>query len=323
MLRKLGLLTLAALGAAAAPAQAQTPTVIQYGVVARVAIQWQEIIATEMGLFAKYGVKPEVSNVGASPKVVQGLAGGTFNIGESGMPEVVRASEQGAPVKIIAAEMAAAPYRWNVGKNITKVEDLKGKKIMLGGQKDITVVYLEAIAKKHNLKMTDFDFLYAGSTSNRFAALVGGAIDCTLLAQPFDLQAERQGFKSVATQKDYTPDAPFTAYAANMDWAAKNKNAVAGFVRATMDAAAWLYDLKNRDAAIKTLVNVGAKPEDAQATYDLYTGSLKPFRTDGVMTDAAITYMLKALVAWDEMKEPLPPTSKYYDDTYVKLARSM
>jgi hypothetical protein len=41
------------------------------------------------------------------------------------------------------------------------------------------------------------------------------------------------------------------------------------------------------------------------------------------MTDAAITYMLKALVAWDEMKEPLPPTSKYYDDTYVKLARSM
>ena len=321
MLRMLGLLTLTALAAAAAPAQAQT--VIQYGVVARVAIQWQEIIATETGLFAKYGVKPEVTNVGASPKVVQGLAAGTFNIGESGMPEVVRATEQGAPVKIIAAEMAVPPYRWNVGKNIAKVEDLKGKKIMLGGQKDITVVYLEAVAKKHNLKMTDFDFLYAGSTSNRFAALVGGAIDCTLLAQPFDLLAERQGFKSVATQKDYTPDAPFTAYAANMDWAAKNKNAVAGFVRATMDAAAWLYDLKNRDAAIQTLVKVGAKPEDAQATYDLYTGSLKPFRTDGVMTDAAVTYMLKALVAWDEMKEPLPPTSKYYDDTYLKLARSM
>jgi NitT/TauT family transport system substrate-binding protein len=321
MMRKLGALAFTALAVTAAPTQAQT--VIQYGVVARVAIQWQEIIATETGLFAKYGVKPEVSNVGASPKVVQGLAGGTFNIGESGMPEVVRATEQGAPVKIIAAEMAAAPYRWNVGKNITKVEDLKGKKIMLGGQKDITVVYLEAVAKKHNLKMTDFDFLYAGSTSNRFAALVGGAIDCTLLAQPFDLQAERQGFKSVATQKDYTPDAPFTAYAANTDWAAKNQKAVAGFVRATMDAAAWLYDVKNRDAAIKTLVNVGAKPEDAQATYDLYTSSLKPFRTDGVMTDAAITYMLKALVAWDEMKEPLPPTSKYYDDTYVKLARGL
>ena len=322
MLRKLGLLTVTALAAAAAPAHAQT--VIQYGVVARVAIQWQEIIATETGLFAKYGVKPEVSNVGASPKVVQGLAGGTFNIGESGMPEVVRASEQGAPVKIIAAEMAVPPYRWNVGKNITKFEDLKGKKIMLGGQKDITVVYLEAVAKKHNLKMTDFDFLYAGSTSNRFAALVGGAIDCTLLAQPFDLQAENQGFKSVATQKDYTPDAPFTAYAANMDWAAKNKNAAAGFVRATMDAAAWLYDLKNRDAAIQTLIKVaGAKPEDAQATYDLYTSTLKPFRTDGVMTDAAVKYMLNALVAWGEMKEPLPPTSKYYDDTYVKLARSM
>ena len=99
MRRMLGLSTLVALAAAAAPAQAQT--VIQYGVVARVAIQWQEIIATETGLFAKYGVKPEVSNVGASPKVVQGLAGGTFNIGESGMPEVVRASEQGADRKSV------------------------------------------------------------------------------------------------------------------------------------------------------------------------------------------------------------------------------
>src|SRR5574339_633945 len=99
---KLGVLAVTAVAAAAASAQAQTPTTIQYGVVARVAIQWQEIIATETGLFAKYGVKPEVNNVGASPKVVQGLAAGTFNIGESGMPEVVRASEQGAPVKIIA-----------------------------------------------------------------------------------------------------------------------------------------------------------------------------------------------------------------------------
>lgn len=322
MTRRLGLLAAMALAAVAAPAQAQTK--IEYGVVARVAIQWQEIIATETGLFAKYGVKPEVSLVGQSGKVVQGLAAGSFNIGESGMPEAVRAAEQGAPVKIIAAEMAVPPYRWNVGKNIARVEDLKGKKIMLGGQKDITVVYLEAIAKKHNLKMTDFDFLYAGSTSNRFAALVGGAIDCTLLAQPFDLLAERQGFKSVATQKDYTPDAPFTAYAANMDWAAKNPKATAGFIRATMEAAAWLYDLKNRDAAIQTLVKVaGAKPEDAQATYDLYTGSLKPFRTDGVMTDGAVKYMLNALVAWGEMKQPVPPVSKYYDDSYLKLARSM
>ena len=322
MLHKTGVLALAAAALIAPRAEAQQ--VIQYGEVARVAIQWLEIIADEAGLFAKHGVKLDRALVGASPKVIQGLAGGTFNIGDSGIPEVIRAAEQGAPVKIIAAEMAVPPYRWNVAKNITKVEDLKGKKIMLGGQKDITVLYLEAIAKKHGLKMTDFDFLYAGATNQRFAALVGGAIDCTLLAQPFDLQAEAAGFKSVATQKDYTPDAPFTTFVANVDWAAKNKNTVVGFIKAVNEAAAWLYDPKNRDAAIQTLIKAaGAKPEDAKATYELYTTSMKPFRADGVMTDGAIKYMLNALVAWDEMKEPLPPVGKYYDDTYLKLARGM
>ena len=75
MIFRMGLVALAAAAAFVAP-HAEAQQVIQYGEVARVAIQWQEIIADEAGLFAKHGVKLDRALVGASPKVIQGLAGG-------------------------------------------------------------------------------------------------------------------------------------------------------------------------------------------------------------------------------------------------------
>ena len=312
----------AALFAAASPALAQQPTTVQFGLVAKLALSWPMFLADSKGEFAKQGVKPEFVVVGMSSKVIQGLASNTFQMGHAGIPDAIRGAEQGAPVKIIAAEVALPPYRWNAAPNIKKVADLKGKKVMLGGTKDITYIYWKVIAEKNGLQMSDFDYVYAGATNARFAALVGGAVQATLLAQPFDFQAEGQGFPAFATQKDYTPDSPFTVYAAANDWAAKNRNVVVGFLKAYLKGVEMFYDPANRKDAIEVLIKeTGAKPDDAEKTYDLYTGSMKPFRADGAMTDAAMADILKSLVALEDLKDPVPPASKYYDDSFLKAAR--
>ena len=303
-----------------APAQAQQPTTVQFGMVAKLAFSWPTFIADDKKLFE--GFKPEFTVVGQSAKVIQGIAGGTFAIGHAGIPEAIRATESGAPVKIIASEVALPPYHWLAAKNIKKVEELKGKKMMLGGTKDITFIYWKTIAEKHGLKMTDFDFVYSGSTTNRFSALVSGAVDGTILGQPFDFQAMAQGFNVVALQKAYSPNAPFTVYAVNTEWAAKNKNTVVAFLKGYMKGVNWLYDQANRKEAIEVLIkHSGAKPDDAEKTYDFYVKDLKPFRTDGAMTDAAMKDALNALVMLEDLKEPVPPASKYYDDSFLKAAR--
>jgi NitT/TauT family transport system substrate-binding protein len=306
----------------AAPALAQQPTTVQFGLVAKLALSWPMFMADNKGVFAEYGVKPDFVVMGNSSKVIQGLAAGSFQMGHAGIPDAIRGTEQGAPVKIIAAEIALPPYRWNAPPSIKKVADLKGKKIMLGGSKDITFIYWKVIAEKNGMAMSDFDFVYAGATNARFAALVSGAVQATLLAQPFDFQAEGQGFPAFATQKDYTPDSPFTVYATSTDWAAKNRNVVVGFLKGYLRGVTMFNDPANRKEAIDVLIKeTGAKPDDAEKTYDLYTKDLKPFRTDGAMTDAAMADILKSLVMLEDLKEPLPPATKYYDDSFLKAAR--
>lgn len=306
--------------AVALPAMAQQAQPVQFGLVAKLAFSWPTFIADEKKLFE--GFKPEFTVVGQSAKVIQGIAGGTFAMGHAGIPEAIRSAEQGAPVKIIASEVAVPPYHWLASKNIKKVEDLKGKKMMLGGTKDITFIYWKTIAEKHGLKMTDFDFVYSGSTTNRFSALISGAVDGTILGQPFDFQAMAQGFNVVAQQKTYSPNAPFTVYAVNTEWAAKNKGTVVAFLKGYMKGVNWLYDPANRKDAIELLIkHSGAKPDDAEKTYDFYVKELKPFRADGAMTDAAMKDALDALVVLEDLKAPTPPASKYYDDSFLKAAR--
>lgn len=306
--------------AAVSSAQAQAP--VQFGLVSKLPFSWPLFIAEAKGMF-KEGFKPDYSVVGQSSKVVQGIAGGTFAMGHAGIPEAIRATEQGGPVKIIAAEMAVPPYNWNARKGIEKVEDLKGKKVMLGGTKDITYIYLKAIADKHRMQMTDFEFLYAGSTNNRFAALVSGAVDATILGQPFDFTAEAQGFKSVALQKTYTPESAFTVYAVNTDWAAKNRALVVGFLKGFLQGATFLYDQANRAESIDILVKASnGKPEDIAKTYDFYVNELQPFRRDAALTDGAMTDVLKSLVFLGDFKEPTPPGAKFYDDSFLKAARA-
>lgn len=303
------------------PAEAQQRTKIDFGTVSPNAAIWQLFTAKNKGMFAANGLDVDIVVTGQSSKTVQGLAAGTFALAHGGIPDFIRANEQGAPVKIVSADLAVPPYRWNAAKGIKTFADLKGKKVMLAGTKDITYIYWRVITQKHGLNLGDFDYLYSGATNNRFAALVSGAVDATLLLQPFDFMAISQGFPVIAVQRDYTPNSPFTVFAANADWANKNRDATVAFLKTTLAATAWLYDPANRKEAVEILTKeTGAKPEDSDNTYDFYIKELKAYRADGVMTDEAMKDILMSLVAIEDLKEPLPPYSKYYDDSFLKAA---
>ena len=315
-------LAAAAIAIAIAPAAAQQRAKIDFGTVGANAAIWQLFTAKNRGMFAANGLDVDIVSTGMSSKTVQGLAAGTFMMAHGGIPDFIRATEQGAPVKIVSADLAVPPYRWNASKSIKSFADLKGKKVMLAGTKDITYIYWRAITAKHGLNLADFEYLYSGATNNRFAALVSGAVDATLLIQPFDFMAIAQGFPVIGVQRDYTPNSPFTVFAANTEWASKNRATAVAFLKTMLAATAWLYDPKNRKEAVEILTKeTGAKPEDSENTYDFYIKELRAYRADGVMTDAAMQDILGSLVAIEDLKEPLPPYSKYYDDSFLKAAR--
>src|SRR5882757_7200249 len=81
---------------------------ITEGFVSHGALQWPEYIATELGWFKQNGVSVDMVVVGAG--AAQQVAAGALNIGYSGFPDFIRATNQGAPLKIVINAISAPPY---------------------------------------------------------------------------------------------------------------------------------------------------------------------------------------------------------------------
>ncbi len=70
----------------------------------------------------------------------------------------------------------------------------------------------------------DYDLVFAGATQARAAALLGGAVDATIVVPPFNFQAEAAGFNRLGLTIDYAADLPFSGTVANRNWASTRRD---------------------------------------------------------------------------------------------------
>ena len=303
-------------------AQSGTMETVHYGIVGPSATIWPVLAAESQGYFEKNGVKLDMISTGASAKVAQQMTAGSLDIGDSGMPDFIRAIEQGAPMKIVASSVAAPPYSLDAAANIKTWQDLKGKTVILGGTHDVTVIFFNAMAEGNGLKPGDFEYTYAGATGDRYAALKSGSVQAAILFPPFNFRAQDEGYNDLGETTTYLKDFPFTGFAVNTNWANSHKTALTNFLKAQLQGVAWLQDAKNKDAAVKLLADkTNTTPADGAKTYDLFM-KINAYKKDGIITDQGMQTVLNALADFGDLPKPPPPPSKYMDMQYVKAASS-
>ncbi|AMN41259.1 ABC transporter periplasmic ligand-binding protein [Rhodoplanes sp. Z2-YC6860] len=308
-------LTMLSMGAFSARAE----TKIVEGIVSHGALQWPEYIATELGWFKENGVDVDMIVVGGGS--AQQLAAGSLNIATSGFPDFIRATNQGAPIKIVMNGTSVPPYGVYSKPAIKKISDLKGKVISIGGTKDVTLIYMSAFLAAGGVKASDVDFHYAKATQDRFAALISGAVDAAILYPPATFRAGAQGFTYLGEIDDHLKGFPFIAYAVNTEWAAKNRAAMLGYVKAYGRAVRWLYDPANKEKAIDFLVKYSKQDrKDTADTYDYFITKLKAISQDGLISEQVYKNMTDGLISLEDMKPPVPPMSKFIDASFVQEA---
>jgi NitT/TauT family transport system substrate-binding protein len=299
--------------------QASAQTKIVEGFVSHGALQWPEYIATEFGWFNENGVEVDMLVVGGG--AAQQVAAGALNIAYSGFPDFIRATNAGAPVKIVINAIGQPPYGVYSKPAIKKISDLKGKIASIGGQRDITLIYMEAFLAGGGLKAKDLDFVYAKATQDRLAALVSGGVDAAILYPPATFRAGAQGFTYLGDIEPYLKDFPFTVWAVNTDWAAKNRATLLAYVKAYGRAIRWLYDPSNKEKAVDILVKYSKQDrKDSADTYDYFVTKLKAFSADGLISEATYKKMTDGLISLEDMKPPVPPMSKFFDASFVQEA---
>ena len=173
---------------------------------------------------------------------------------------------KGGDMKIVAGMVDVFPSTIFAAKNITRPEQLKGKKIAIstfGSSSDFSVRYA-----LRNLGLNpdkDVTILQIGNQPNRFAALASGAVEATIINPPLTLQAKRMGYQPLvdlaATALKY-PQAELVSLPGYMK---SREDVMRRFVRAYTEA---LYFIHTQKTASQRALEKFMKLTDPQVIDD-------------------------------------------------------
>ena len=272
---KLRLTLAAALGAAllaAAPFARAEETLEIGGVGGANAVVWLHYIAEAKGLYAAQGLKIELTYSQSNAAVLQALTAGSTKMAiAAGFADPMYAYASGAGIAVVRVDGQVGPYALEADKKFKRIKDLKGQVISVDEAKGTTMVYFVKMLAGNGMTRKDVDFIYAGATAARFAALESGASAAAMITAPQLFTAESHGFVNLGYDTQYAPDVPFTADLVNRAWASENKATARKFLAAYSKAIQWFYDTKNRQEAIDILVKVTKmSADDIGKSYDLF-----------------------------------------------------
>lgn len=320
--RLLGAITGAAVLLAALPAAAQQRPTVIVGFLGVTSTVWPALVARDKKFFEEAGITVDIVTTGASARSAQQAAAGVIHIGSSSIVDTFRAIDGGGEIKVILNSQAVGTHSLIGGKNIKSIQDLKGKRVMTGGQKDITNLWWMATARHFGLDPAkDVELLFSGSTANRLAALMAGGVEASVISPPQSFKAFEDGYTDLGPVAPYMGEFPMMVWHANTRWAQANPAAATAFTKAHNKAAQFMADPTNRRESSEILAKAtNSGVEDALKTWDL-TQKVKAYSPTGEIAPAVLQRVIDVLAADGDLKAPIKPATAFYDDRFVKAAR--
>jgi len=305
-----------------APAQAIERAKVTVSILGLSATMWPLLVAKDKGYFADAGIEVDIIQTGSSARSAQQAAAGSVDIGNSSVFDAFRAIDGGATLKIVLSSQAVATHMLFASRLVKSIADLKGKRVVTGGAKDITNLWWEAAARHFGLDPhNDVDLIFSGATSARYAALVGGAVDAAVLAVPQTFDAEDKGYSNLGFVGPYLGDVPTNVWYVNTKWAANHEADVMAFVKGNNRAVQFMLDPKNKDEAVAILAKAtGVSELIAARTYDLCVRA-KAFVLDGDISQEGLEKTRAMLDEVGDLQKPLKPISAYFDGHYIAASR--
>lgn len=302
-----------------APAAAQpAPDELRVGIVAPSAPDWDFFVAEQQGFFRDQRLHVTLITAGSPANAINMLVSNAVEIISDSTDSMIGGIARGLPIRIFAPGFQPDPYTLLTTPGITSWEQLRGKTVILGPKLDVTAFSFDRMAAAQHMTQKDFNVIVAPSTVARYAALSSGHVDAAILAQPFDIVAERRGMHVLAHADDYIKLWLFEGIAARPAWLASHRDAAVRFVRALAKADAFAY--AHPAETIAALVG-GTRVDEAvaAAAYDLDFRRWHAFDPQQRFSEAAIRAVAERALGAGTITQ-IPPMSAIYDPSIVQAA---
>jgi NitT/TauT family transport system substrate-binding protein len=203
-------------------------------------------IADGKGFFRDEGLDNETVVIGGPLAMAALLSGDVHYSGAGGSG--MRAAIKGAPIKAIMFQTEKMTWYLVTHPSITKVSDLRGKKIAVGTVGDSQDRFTTQFIEQGGLSGKDVTRITMGpNAAARTLAIKSGAIQAAVVDPGGAVMAEREGLRTLAFLGDLFPF-PFQGFATTEKKIAENPAQVKRWLRAMMRSLMFLRE-KPEEAA--------------------------------------------------------------------------
>ena len=249
---------------------------------------WIPWVSKEAKIFEKNGLDVEPVLLNGSGRTSQALLSGSLFAASVALPQVMLAVLNGADLVNVAHGIGVQSSRLMVKPEIRKVEDLKGKRIgisSLGSAGDLLFGY---VLRKYGIDTNrEVIWLSVGNTGERLQSLLIGSVDAADLTYPFDVQAERKGYRALLDARKEIIY-PTSSVVTRRKTIREDRDTVMRFVRSFVEGIAYLKNNKEFSQRVLAKYLRTSDPEYLEGSYAM-------FREDFIAAPYPITKGLDAI----------------------------
>jgi NitT/TauT family transport system substrate-binding protein len=232
-------------------------------------------VASDEGIFTRHGLDVNAQLVAGGSTTTAALLAGQTQISQNGGSETLSAVANGADLVVVATLAGVYPYLFEVTPDIKTMQDVVGKKLgvsNIGGSADIA---LRVALRANGIDPEkDVTIIATGSSQNRTAALIAGAIQGGMAGPPDSLAIEAIGLHPILDLASQHLPSANTVVAVQRSYAVANHGIVQRYVDALIDAIVQLK--RDRPGTIAILEKYYQSNDDHAMgiAYDFYANEV-------------------------------------------------
>ncbi|TMQ22915.1 MAG: ABC transporter substrate-binding protein [Deltaproteobacteria bacterium] len=270
-------------------------------------------VAEAQGFFRAAGLAVHVKNLSSGVTVVQGVVGGSLNVGAASIEPVVNAQARGGGLAIIGSYADRLTVSMVTPVTIQTPADLRGKRLgiqQVGAFREVmTRMVLEGAG------LTPADATYVPVSANGYAsALIQGTIQSAILQteQAIDALQRDDKLHVLVDLGQIRPDYFYGTYVVSQGWLARNQDVARRFLTAIVRAHRFMYQDKAGTVPIVARATGLSEPAIGRA-YDVLLGQQGVFSVNAGLDPARITRTVQTMQQFKILTGAAPSESSLVD----------